>query len=267
MKTNLLVRPAARGGKYLGPDAADSSGASALVYMTDPATRRLVAFAFVGTQGGKDAGPATPVNLMAPISRAAPYATDANTVSAQLSVDIESPAQFEVTVYGPLSFPDQARMASAYITLLPGVDIGSTACPEGLVIEVPGLCISGVTADFKGRTVTCQATVTMMCGCKISNTAGSYWPPANFTVQLVTLMTSGASYAYDLSFAPANSTASTFAGSWPTQASPDDRVRQAWIYASEPSLGNQGMYPIWPDSTFTRPLELEEALERAKAAP
>lgn len=261
MITNILIRPAARGGKYLGPDAADKNSTSplfnlsALVYLTDPVTGRVVTSAFVDTLG-MDAGPTTPINLMAPISRALPYVTDDNTVSVQLQVDIDVPTTFRVNVLGPLSYLDQARFCAADITVLPGVDIGGPLNPEGIVLEVPGLCISDVTAVLDGPTLSCQAIVTMMCGCKISTAAGTFWPPANFSIQLITQTASQARYAYDLGFSPAGNANSSFAGQWPNQAAPGDTVIKAWLYASEPSLGNQGQYQILPATNAQLPPEV-----------
>lgn len=260
MITQILVRPAARGGKYLGPDAANPQiKLSALVYLSDVETGEIVAATLVDTTG-MEAGPAT---LMAPVSRATPYATDATTVSALLEVDIDVPTTFKVTVLGPLSHIDQARACTADITVLPGVNIGTSAGnPEGLVLEVPGLCISGVTAVLDGPTLSCDAVVTMMCGCKISDASGSYWPPANFTVQLVTLMESQACHTYELAFNPPGNATSSFCGQWPSQAAPGDTVQKAWLLASEPSLGNQGQYQIKPASPLRLPFEVEALLAR-----
>lgn len=273
MITDILIRPAARGGKYLGPDAADKDpqsplfNQSALVFLTDPATGQVVASALMDTLN-MDAGPATPTcNLMAPVSRAAPYLTDATTVSVQLQVDIDVPTTFRVNVFGPLSYLDQSRYCCADITVLPGVGIGNSNNPEGVVLEVPGLCISAVSATLDGPTLSCQAVVTMMCGCKISTASGTYWPPANFSIQLVTQMASGALYTYDLGFSPANNSDSSFAGQWSNQAAPGDQVQQAWVYASEPSLGNQGQYQILPVLTAPMPhVDIETLLANLASA-
>ncbi|MFN0035797.1 MAG: hypothetical protein ACKVUS_12070 [Saprospiraceae bacterium] len=249
MLTNILVRPAARGGKYLGPDAANADNHSASVSILNLKTGQRVAEAYVNTLG-KDPGPA---NIMAPVSRAAPFPTDPNTVGVTLKVDITEPTDFRVSVFGPLSFPDQARLAQADITVLPGVDIGVNVYspnalmptfPEGLVIEVPGLCISNVAANWTGAQVSCSAKVTMMCGCPINDIANWPWPPTDFTIQLVTYMQSGAVYKYTLGFDTNPNLVSSFIGQWPNQAGSGDSAVQAWIFASEPKLGNQGKYKI-----------------------
>lgn len=260
--TTLLVRPAARGGKYLGPDAANSKHKSALVFLLNPITEELVAYGIADASNPLSAGP---TDLMNPVSRSAPFAADNNTVQVQLSVDISEPTDFRVLVYGPLSHPDQARIAQADITVLPGVNIGiSPQYPEGLVIEVPGLCISNVKADCQGSEISCFAKVTMMCGCPIRNAAtnpGWFWPDTDFSIQLVTYMQSKAVHCYQLEFDNTAGLVSSFTGQWPNQAAPGDTVEQAWIYASEPKLGNQGKYRISP-SFIQSPLRLPPDVQR-----
>lgn len=250
--TTLLVRPAARGGKYLGPDAANANHKSALVFLLNPATEELVTYGIADASNPLSAGP---LDLMNPVSRSAPYAADSNTVQVKLSVEISEPTDFRVLMYGPLSHPDQARIAQADITVLPGVDIGiSPQYPEGLVIEVPGLCISNVKADWQSPQVSCFAKVTMMCGCPVRNAAtnpGWFWPSTDFSVRLVTCMQSGAVYCYTLDFDNSPGVISSFTGQWPNKAAPEDTVEQVWIYASEPKLGNQGKYRIFP--SFPQP--------------
>jgi hypothetical protein len=250
MRTKVLIRPAARGGKYLGPDAADkNTNHSAHVSLKNLTTGHIVE-GYVNTLD-MDAGPIT---LMDPVRRCDPYTADAATIGITLEVDIDGPTNFLLTVRGPLSFPDQARTAQAEITILPGVDIGQQVhstdaiahpIPEGLVIEVPGLCISHVEASWSQTGVEAKAMVTMMCGCKINDTpANWYWLPRNFNIQLVTHMKSGAIYTYKLDFYPKSKHGSSFIGNWKNQAGPEDVVTKAWIFASQPKLGNQGQYHI-----------------------
>ncbi|MFN0141199.1 MAG: hypothetical protein ACKVQW_14060 [Pyrinomonadaceae bacterium] len=244
--TNIVIRPAARGGKYLGHDAADSDNQSAVVALVNPNSGGNVAHGLAEAPTPASAGPP---NLMDPVSRSEPFATDGDTVQVQLSVEIAEPTVLRVLVFGPLSYPDQARLAQADITVLPGVDIGTDPMyPEGLVIEIPGLCISNVSANLQGPQFNCNAKVTMMCGCPIGNETPWPWPYTDFHVTLVTRTQSGALYNYPLSFVqtpPKPNHNSLFAGQWTNQA-PGDPVVEAWIYASEPKLGNQGKYRAYP---------------------
>lgn len=246
-KTTLLIRPAARGGKYLGHDAANSNNQSALIAILNPADGSVVDHAFTNAPNAQSAGP---LALMGCMKRSDPYATDSGTVNVQLSATIGEPTDLRVVVYGPLSFPDQARLAQADITILPGIDIGmSPQYPEGLVIEVPGLCISNVTSNLQGTQLSCSAKVTMMCGCEIhEGAADPYWPwpDTDFSIQLVTGMKSGKVYSYRLAYDTSPGLVSTFTGQWQSQAAKEDEITQAWIYASEPKLGNQGKYRIHP---------------------
>ena len=129
---------------------------------------------------------------MNPVRRSEPFAADSNTVHVQSTVGISEPTDFRVLVHGPLSYPGQARTAQVDITVLPGINIGTeTKYPEGLVIEVPGLCISNVTADWGGSQVTCTAKVTMMCGCQIPqrvNDPSWPWLAIDFSIQMVTII-------------------------------------------------------------------------------
>lgn len=258
--TALLIRPAARGGKYLGPDAANSRHYSALIALMHLETGEIVAHGLADASNPMSAGPA---DLMQPVSRSAPYAVDGNTVQVRLSVEISEPAIFRVLVFGPLSHPGQARLAQADITVLPGVDIGTADHPEGLVIEVPGLCIGNVKADLDGAQLSCSAEVTMMCGCKISNKPNWPWPDSDFSVRLATHMQSGEVHYYPLEFDKTSGAISTFAGKWPNRAAPGDSVRHAWLHAEEAKLGNQGMYKITPSISPRLPPEIVELLAEA----
>ena len=253
--TTLLIRPAARGGKYLGHDAANTKNYSAFVAILHPDTGGIIAYDFAKAPNEESAGPE---NLMDPVRRSEPFPADSNTVHVQLTVEISEPTDFKVLVHGPLSYPGQARTAEADITVLPGINIGTeTKYPEGLVIEVPGLCISNVTADWQGSQVTCTAKVTMMCGCQIHDgVKDPEWPwlASDFSIQMVTYMESDAVHSYKLKYDKNSGTVSSFTGQWPNQAIKGDTVKQAWIYAFEPKLGNQGKYRIFP-SPYRYPLQ------------
>jgi hypothetical protein len=240
MATKILIRPAARGGKFLGPDAANKAGNSAIAAILDPITFEIINIDYVNATPPADAGPA---NLMSPISRSEPYATDTTTVNSILSVRIDVPTTFLIAVIGPLSYLDQARCTLSTITVLPGVDIGTTTnFPEGIVLEIPGLCISNVQSVLSGSQLSAFAQVTMMCGCKIGN-ALPYWPPSDFVIQLITKTESGTTYSYPMSFDTQAGILSSFNGNWTNQA-PNDPIQTAWISASQPKLGNQGNYWI-----------------------
>lgn len=258
-RTTLLIRPAARGGKYLGHDAANGQNQSALVAIRNLSSGEIVAAAFAIAPDAQSAGPQ---DLMAPVSRCAPYAADDQTVGVTLSVEIAEPDVYRVMVFGPLSHLDQARLAQADVTVLPGVNIGASAdFPEGLVIEVPGLCISNVTANLSGAQLSCAAKVTMMCGCPIGNKPGWFWPDTDFSVTLVTRTQSDALYTYPLTFeaSPNPNANSLFSGTWTNQA-PQDPVAEAWLYAAEAKLGNQGSYTVFPNPALTLPAEVQAVL-------
>lgn len=237
MKTSILIRPAARGGKYLGPDAATPTGVSAIIALLNPTNFDIITAKAVSSKNA-DAGPS---NLMNPISRSEPYATDANTVNAVFTVDINEPTTYLVAVLGPMKVPDQKRITYTEITVLPDVDIGTKEFPEGIVVEIPGLCISNVTSNLNGNQLSAFAQVTMMCGCKIA--PNSNWLPTDFKVKLITQTQKGDTHHYDLDFDTNPANPSSFIGSWPNKA-PSDPITKAWISASEHKLGNQGVHFI-----------------------
>lgn len=243
MKTSILIRPAARGGKYLGPDAATATGVSAAVALLDPNNLNIIKATLINATLA-NAGPA---NLMDPVSRSQPYATDATTVDAIFTVDINEPKTYLVAVFGPMKFRNQARATYTEITILPGVDVGTTGkYPEGIVVEIPGLCIGEVTATLHGNQLSAFAEVTMMCGCKIAH--DSSWSPSDFKVKLITQTQKGHTHDYDLDFDTNPANPSSFIGSWPNKK-PDDPIVKAWISAYEPKIGNQGIFWIMGDTS------------------
>lgn len=273
MLTHITVRPAARGGKYLGEDATNPNAKnpkSALVCIWNKETGGMLQCAFANAPTKASAGPP---NLMDPVRRCDPFATAPDTVEVRFQVDISEPTVFTVWVLGPLSHIDQARTVQSDITVLPGVDIGSNPLstdalapakfPEGLVLEIPGLCVSNVSAvlptDPK-KQVSCSAKVTMMCGCPINNIPNWYWPPSDFVVQLVTYLKSGAILKYTLDFNILLDVSSSFYGVWDNQITAGDSVEQAWVLAYQPKLGNQGMCQYPP-----APPKLSEEVQRLLA--
>ncbi|MCA6363113.1 MAG: hypothetical protein IM638_08740 [Bacteroidetes bacterium] len=258
--TNILIRPAARGGKYLGPDAANSNKHSAAIVLFDASLQTIVAGGLTNTASPVEAGPAT---LMNPVARCNPFATDQNTVGITLSVNISEPTQFWLVAAGPLSYPDQAACTMTLITVLPDTAIGTPFYPEGIVVEIPGLCISNVNAVLSGSTLSAGATVTMMCGCKINPAPESPWPPTDFVVQLNTITKSNAHYVYQIPYNEA--VVSTFSGSWPNQA-PNDPIAQAWISAFEPKLGNAGHFRLTESNEMPQNLIIKKMFDYLQLA-
>ncbi|MFT3911353.1 MAG: hypothetical protein QM737_18165 [Ferruginibacter sp.] len=241
MTTTIKIRPAARGGKFLGHDAAAvNSGYSAMAAILDIETFEVIDAGFVNANPPADPGPPA---LMEPISRSEPFVTDPTTVSITLKVDIDRPTTFLIAVAGPLSFAYQDRVSLGAVTVLPGINIGDDGnLPEGLVFEIPGLCISDVHSILSGNQLSAFATVTMMCGCKISTAPPPvYWPPTDFDISLVARTSKNVSYKFPMSFD--TKVPSSFSGSWANPA-PEDTIVEAWISASQPKLGNQGTYMI-----------------------
>lgn len=264
MKTSVLIRPGARGGKYLGPDAA-TANMSALAIICDAKTGKPITAGIVNTLG-KDPGPGAPlINIMNAVHRCSPFATDAATVGVVLDVDIDVPTTFNFQVFGPLSHIDQARLAQAEITLLPGYNIGvnSAEFPEGIVIEIPGLSISNVVLNLdKPNAISCTANVTMMCGCVIEDTQGWYWPPEDFEIKLVVEDESGKESSFPLSFVAGSKSQFSL-----NREYYGGKIVKAWLTAFEPKLGNQGCYQIIPKQEYQLPEGMAEKFKMANVDP
>ena len=262
--TTLLIRPAARGGKYLCHDAANSEIHSALISIMHVETGEFIDYGLAYAPNANSAGPK---DLMNPVSRSIPFAVDDDTVHVKLCVAISEPTDFRVLVFGPLSYPDQARLALADIIVLPGIDIGANPqYPEGLVIEVPGLCISNVTDGLHVPQLSCSAKVTMMCGCPIGNEVDWFCLDTDFFVTLVIRMQSKEVYCYPMEFVstPNLNINSLFAGQWLNKA-PNDPVEEAWMSALEPKLGNQGKFKMFPSQAMPMlPPEVQNMLGEAR---
>jgi hypothetical protein len=240
MQTSITIRPAARGGKFLGPDAADANGNSAVVLVRSLVDGEILALAPLNGGSG-------PCQMMQPFSRNQPIPTAVTsppaTVSYVLQLDISEPTPLELAVLGPLSSPSQLGFAEASIVALPGIDLGglTSANPEGVVLEIPGLCVATASYGLSGGVVTANAFVSMMCGCKIQFLMPCQpqsfipWPASDFVVQFIGQAQSGASIRFPLTIA---NTPSTFQGSAPYNTS--DPVVSGAVWAWQPSLGNTG---------------------------
>jgi hypothetical protein len=246
MLTAVLIRPAARGGKFLGPDAADSNGNSAFILIKSVADGKVLAAALL--QGGSG-----PCQMMLPFSRSQPIPTFSPTppptVAYVLAIDISEPTWIEVTVFGPLSALSQLNYAQTMIPVFPGVNIGTSAHPEGVVLEIPGLCVATASYSLSPTQVTASAYVSMMCGCKIESQmvcppAPTFypWPAADFIIQFVGQTRSGGTIRFPLSIY--NNTPSTFQATAPYN--PADPIVSGAVWAWQPSLGNTGWQQASP---------------------
>lgn len=178
MKTTLIVRAIARGGKFIG----DLVGGYGVSVEGLPVQLR---FSSSGSSGN------TADLMQQQRLRTSPLPTNPDPIelplewaaAAAASVDLAAPLNVTVTVTGPGKFPAQQVNASVNAWLLPGVGFtGDARFTNGLVLELPGLLVQRLVArKRRGGLLAMSANVTMMCGCKIIDNDG-IWISSDFTV-------------------------------------------------------------------------------------
>jgi hypothetical protein len=99
-------------------------------------------------------------------------------------LDLAAPTPVQVTVFGPLDYPDSANTASTTQWLLPGMPLAESG---SWIIELPGLVVDLHAApalvrlaDGEAR-LPVQAMVRMMCGCPL--TPDGLWDSNEFEIQ------------------------------------------------------------------------------------
>ncbi len=234
--TPILIRAAARGGKFLGVDAGGAN-----LWVLNATTGESYA-AQVLVNG--DSGP--PTMMTAPALRDSPVPVDDATAGWSLAPNLGRPCLLYIAVEGPVKYPDQAAIAITQARVLPGVGTGDPARGDtGLVVEIPGICISVDDHAYVDatRSLTVRAAVMMMCGCKVGATIGdaSPWPPAEFDVQLVVGFGGRNTQAYTMTY---SGTPSIYTISQTVPSKP------AWamITVSQISMGQSGVCRVFGDA-------------------
>lgn len=238
--TPILIRAAARGGKFLGVDA---GGANVWVFNATTGE----SYASERNVNG-DSGPAA--MMTNPSLRDSPIPVDSGTAGLFLTPDLDAPSLLFIAVEGPVRYPDQASIVTSQAWVLDGVGTGDpTKGDTGLVIEVPGICVALQSHSYVDatRTLTVSAAVMMMCGCKVGATFGSVspWPPADFDVQLVVGFGGGGTQSYTISYSGTPSIY-TIAKQLPS--------KPAWamITASQHSMGQSGVCTVLGDPPLVK---------------
>lgn len=157
--TQVDLRVLARGAKFIG-----GYSDSARVTLTDADTGEVLARGLTqGTTGDTgrilEGGVGGDKRLSTPDSAV-----------FRATLDLAKPRRVTATVTGPLSQPQAATTVTSTQWLLPGRSITEG---DGWVLELPGLVVDMVEpAAFqpvkRGAEVPLQVSVTMMCGCALS---------------------------------------------------------------------------------------------------
>ena len=243
MKTPIIVRAIASGGKFIG----DLVGGFT-VSISIPG-QNAVTIKSSGSSGN------TFDLMQLQRLRTDPLPTNSDTVempgspaaSAQTTIDLANPVLATITVVGPGKFAGQQATVTTTTWLLPGIGLtGSSKFTNGLVVELPGLLVQNPTARIASGQLTVSAQVTMMCGCKIIDNAG-IWLSTDFVVSAQQLDANGnvlstssmqnVPVTVPLTPPPPANTLSLFQTTIPAA----NGVKSVRVIANQKSLGNAGV--------------------------
>ena len=185
MKTSILVRVQARGGKFLGPDIGYST-----VAVRNAQTGQILASGPAGTTGQDSGALSLTVSDSASSGVVLTYpgpqvwyltanpANPARTAFFQATFDLAEPTLVEISA--------QARgiASSGTMWIEPGSQL--TAEP-GYIVTIPGLAVDIIAVKAANGAFAVSAKVTMMCGCPINDLKTDpngpiQWPSSEFEV-------------------------------------------------------------------------------------
>jgi len=188
-RTDVDVRVLARGAKFLGGYAAPVR-----VVLTDADTGEALARGLTSGNTG-DTG-----RIMGTAgARGAALSTE-DSAAFHASLDLDRPRRVTLSVTGPLSQPQATTTATSTQWILPGHHL---TAGDGWRLELPGLIVDlaspvayqGVKA---GTAVPLRASVTMLCGCAISEHGP--WQARETEVEAYVTVDGGAPRRYPLAF-------------------------------------------------------------------
>ncbi|MBV8858192.1 MAG: hypothetical protein JOZ02_14775 [Acidobacteria bacterium] len=238
MGTQIDVRVAAKGGKYLGDDIG-----GALVTVEDVRTGELLA-------EGRTAGGSGVSDLMSLCVTRAEVLTVEGASVFTATLELDGPRLIRVTAYGPLAAQGAANTASLTQWVAPGRDVNGGAQGGGFLLEIPGLLVQILNPPTHflpapGQApaqLEIRANVTMMCGCPIGVKP---WEPSLFEVSAS--IKSGETYAveFPLAFdaeAPYGAP-SQFKALWdvPPNTSGQSEIYEINVTAFQQLTGNTGV--------------------------
>lgn len=186
METRVLVRVQAKGGKFIGPD-----GGYSLVTLREVVTGEILAQRIATGGSGTLSTTFTPGATREVIVTPGPTGDTVSWLSAPAgqptagllaTLDLHRPTLVELSATTLSNGIPSGHVTKQQMWLTPGVHLDQE---PGVVLVIPGLSVQiltpGVTVSPAGS-VSVTAWVAMMCGCKISDAAGSAWLPLEFQV-------------------------------------------------------------------------------------
>lgn len=107
-------------------------------------------------------------------------ATSGDPASFQAELDLARPTRVEISVTGPLAVAQSIQSTTVTLWLIPGQD----RVEQPVILHLPGLITHLLDYTLEEDQLSLRASVTMICGCPI--TEAGLWPAADFraTVQL-----------------------------------------------------------------------------------
>lgn len=190
-RTEVEVRVLARGAKFLG-----GYNASARVVLTDAETGETLAQGQTsGTTGD------TRTIMDAGASDGGKRSTAGSAVFRTV-LDIERPRRVTASATGPIGQPQAVTTATSTQWVLPGRHL---TAGDGWLLELPGLIVdlaSPIAYQWvkAGTGVLLRASVTMLCGCAISEHGP--WRVGQTEVEAYLTIEGGATRRYPLRFDP-----------------------------------------------------------------
>lgn len=189
--TDVEVRVMARGAKFLG-----GYEAPVRVLLTDADTGETLARGLTaGTTG--DTG-----KIMAAGNATTAALSSKDSAVFRTTLEIDRPRRVTLSVTGPLSQPQATTTATSTQWILPGHPL---TAGDGWRMELPGLIVDLASPVAyrrvkAGAGISLLASVTMLCGCSISNTGP--WRVGETEVEAYVTVDGGAPRRYRLDFNP-----------------------------------------------------------------
>jgi len=163
--TDVTVRVRAHDAKFIGSGV----GGLEVVFENADTGAWLASGQITGGTGD------TELLMRTPHKRGERLAPEADTAAYTASLPLAKPTRVRIRVTGP---QQMAQPASLSVTtwVVPGRPIEG----DGLVLSLPGLIVTADPMPSKGGELPLQATVTLMCGCPL--TEGGLWDTADYEV-------------------------------------------------------------------------------------
>lgn len=144
--------------------------------------------------------------------------------------DLERPSRVEVSVTGPQDVAQSAQTVTTTLWMIPGRHLTD----PGLIMHMPGLIVDLIESAQKNNQLALTATVTMMCGCPI--TEKGLWKSEDFTVMAQLIQEGSRIGETALTFTGKDN---TFSGAFET---PPAGEYELIVYGVQESAGNAGVF-------------------------